>query len=43
MIKFLHAADFHLDAPFASLSREAAVRRRQEQREAVRRLVTACN
>lgn len=43
MIKFLHAADFHLDAPFASLSREAAVQRRQEQREAVKRLVAACN
>ena len=43
MIKFLHAADFHLDAPFSSLSRAAAVRRRQEQREAVAALVRACN
>jgi len=43
MIKFLHAADFHLDAPFSSLGREAAVLRRQEQRDAVRRLVEVCN
>lgn len=43
MIKFLHAADFHLDAPFASLDREAAVQRRREQRQAVGRLVDACN
>ena len=43
MIKFLHAADFHLDAPFSSLSREAAVQRRQEQRDAVRQLVALCN
>jgi len=43
MIKFLHAADFHLDAPFSALSREAAVLRRQEQRQAVASLVEACN
>lgn len=43
MIKFLHAADFHLDAPFSSLSREAAARRRREQREAVEALVDRCN
>lgn len=43
MIKFLHAADFHLDAPFSSLSRDAAVLRRREQRDAVRRLVEYSN
>ena len=43
MIKFLHAADLHLDAPFSSLGREQAVLRRREQREAVRRLVEICN
>jgi len=43
MIKFLHAADLHLDAPFSSLGREQAVLRRREQREAVRRLVDRCN
>ena len=43
MIKFLHASDFHLDAPFAALGREAAVQRRQEQREAVTALVDLCN
>ena len=42
-VKIVHAADFHLDAPFSSLSRAAAVRRRQEQREAVAALVRACN
>lgn len=40
MIKFLHAADFHLDAPFGSLSQEAARLRRQEQRQAVQALCT---
>ena len=30
MIKFLHAADVHLDAPFAALSPEQAAGRRQE-------------
>lgn len=43
MIKFLHAADLHLDAPFSALSREHAVQRRQEQRAAVAALVQACN
>ena len=32
MIKFLHAADLHLDAPFAALSPEQAAERRREQR-----------
>ena len=32
MIKFLHAADLHLDAPFSALSPEQAAARRQEQR-----------
>lgn len=43
MIKFLHAADLHLDAPFSALGREQAVLRRREQREALRRLVEICN
>ncbi len=43
MIKFLHAADFHLDAPFSSLSQETAAQRRREQREAVFQLVDRCN
>lgn len=33
MLHILHAADFHLDAPFAGLSAEKAHRRRSEQRE----------
>ncbi|MBQ4426684.1 MAG: DNA repair exonuclease [Oscillospiraceae bacterium] len=31
-VKILHAADFHLDSPFSSLSEEKAVQRRQESR-----------
>lgn len=34
----LHAADLHLDAPFESLSPEAAARRRQGQRDLFQRL-----
>lgn len=33
MIKFLHAADLHLDSPFHGLSPEKAAQRRQEQRQ----------
>jgi len=33
LIKILHAADFHLDSPFDSLSDEKARERRREQRE----------
>lgn len=43
MIKILHAADFHLDAPFSSLGRETAAKRRREQREAVGMLIDRCN
>ena len=32
MLKLIHAADFHLDSPFAGLSPEQAARRRGEQR-----------
>lgn len=43
MIKFLHAADLHLDASFTALGKEQAVLRRREQRDAVRRLIDICN
>ena len=43
MIRFLHAADFHLDAPFASLPPELAAMRRREQRELVAELAAAAN
>ncbi|MFR5382650.1 MAG: metallophosphoesterase family protein [Oscillospiraceae bacterium] len=43
MIKFLHAADLHLDAPFAALSPEQAAARRQEQRELLNELAEAAN
>ncbi len=33
MIKILHAADFHLDSPFAALPEDKAAARRREQRE----------
>ncbi|MBQ9980702.1 MAG: DNA repair exonuclease [Oscillospiraceae bacterium] len=39
MIKILHAADFHLDSPLASLSDRKAVRRRGELRLAVKAMV----
>lgn len=38
MIKIIHAADFHLDAPFAALPPERAAQRRGEQRELLERL-----
>ncbi len=41
MIKLLHAADFHLDAAFASLPPELAKQQREEQRRALRLLAQA--
>ena len=38
MIRFLHAGDFHLDSPFASLSGEQAALRRREQRSQLREI-----
>ena len=42
MIRMLHAADLHLDSPFAALSPEQAALRRAEQRELLRRLAEEC-
>ncbi len=42
MIKFLHAADFHLDSAFAALQPEQAAARRQEQRELLKDLSETC-
>lgn len=42
MIRILHAADLHLDSPFAALGPEQAAQRREEQRQLVRRLVRLC-
>lgn len=42
MIKLVHAADLHLDSPFAGLSPERAIQRRQEQRELLDRLAELC-
>ena len=38
MLRFLHAADFHLDSPFAALGGQKAALRRQEQRKQLREL-----
>ena len=38
MLKIIHGADFHLDAPFAALSPEQARVRRAEQRQLLERL-----
>lgn len=43
MIKILHAADLHLDAPFSSLSAAQAAQRRKEQRNTVQELIDCCN
>lgn len=42
MIKFLHAADLHLDSPFAALRPEQAIQRRQEQRALVGKICALC-
>ena len=39
MLKLIHGADFHLDAPFAALPPDKARQRREEQRELLGRLV----
>ncbi len=43
MVKILHAADLHLDSPFAALEPERARLRRQESRELPERLVDYAN
>lgn len=43
MIRILHAADLHLDSPFAALSPRKAAQRRQEQREVLTRLIRECD
>lgn len=43
MIKFLHAADLHLDSPFASLPPQQAGERRAEQRALLTEIVELCN
>lgn len=43
MLKFLHAADFHLDSPFSGLTPEQAVKRRRESRELLFRLADCSN
>ena len=43
MIRFLHAADLHLDSPFASLAPELAARRRAEQRALLTDLTEAAD
>lgn len=42
MIRFLHAADFHLDSAFSALSAEQSAQRRREQRTALETLAALC-
>lgn len=42
MIKFLHAADFHLDAAFSALTGEQAALRRREQRALLEQVAALC-
>lgn len=43
MIRFLHAADLHLDSPFSGLSPERAAQRRREQRAMLMELSELAN
>ena len=43
MIRFLHAADLHLDSPFSGLSPERAAQRRKEQRTVPMQLAELAN
>jgi exonuclease SbcD len=43
LIKFLHAADLHLDSPFAGLSPEKAAERRKEQRGLLQTIADCAN
>lgn len=43
MLKFIHAADFHLDSAFAALTPEQAASRRRESRELAVRLANYVN
>ena len=43
MLKFIHAADFHLDSPFAALPPGRAAERRRESRELPFRLADYVN
>ena len=43
MIKFLHAADLHLDSPFSGLSPEKAAERRRDQRGLLQALADCAN
>lgn len=41
MLRIIHAADFHLDSPFAALTEEQAILRRREQRALLKELADA--
>ena len=43
MLKFIHAADFHLDSPFGALTAQQAAARRRESRELAFRLANYVN
>ena len=43
MLKFIHAADFHLDSAFAALTPQQAAARRRESRDLPVRLANYVN
>ena len=43
MLRFIHAADFHLDSAFTGLNEQQARQRRQESRDLTRRMVEYAN
>ena len=42
MLRIIHAADLHLDSPFASLPPEQAVQRRRQQRQILQEITELC-
>ena len=42
MLRIIHAADLHLDSPFASLPPEQAVQRRKQQRQILQEITGLC-
>lgn len=42
MLRIIHAADLHLDSPFASLPPEQAVQRRKQQRQILQEITELC-
>ena len=43
MLRIIHAADLHLDSPFASLPPAQAVQRRRQQRQILQEITELCH